>query len=318
MLLNIVLLALAFASWIAGFAGKKLADETERSFFQRVSWQGWLAAACATGALSLGVYKEVLANESAAKSSMEKAHLQNSLQAALTSNDSLRTHLSAGLDSMQVLQQRLGEGAEVLIDNTCNGLADAFRLSAAIPRESDDCVVHLNGDPTVRISGRRGWMELYWGDLFEYSMFMPNGTAPNGIALKVGGRTYPLNEQHGTIRIYGLNPKAMTAELLNPNRLEGVILKSFIKTTDSNQGQQEFRKLVLQGQCAAFAKRTYKVVRADVARVTSDANAKSTVRSQLTRGSFVRVLQPQGDWTEVMTPEGRQGWVPAEQLGPIE
>jgi hypothetical protein len=316
-LINILLALVSFTSFFAAFGGKTYLEQ-EGGWWRGITRRGRVAMACACCTLGLVVTKEWRAYNDAAVVKQEKVDLQASLQAALTNNDSLRTRLTSSLDSMQRMQQRLGEGAVQLIDNTCEGLADAFRLSAAIPRESDDCVAHLQGEERLGLTGRRGAMELYWGDLFEYSMFAPGGVAPPGIMLSVGGRTYPLDKSHGEVRIYGRTPKAMLAELLNPNKLSDVDIKIFVKTTDSNQGQQEFRKLVLQGQCAAFAKRTYKVVRADVARVNSDASAKSTVRSQLTRGSFVRVLQPQDAWTEVMTPEGRQGWVPTEKLGPIE
>jgi len=159
---------------------------------------------------------------------------------------------------------------------------------------------------------------LYWGDVFECTVFRDGGASVEGLALRVGGRTYKLHADHQDIRIYGSTPDAMEATILNPQRLTGVILKIFVKSTDTSRGQQRFRELVMEGQCAEYAKRTFRAVKTDLARMRADAKETSLVRAQLTRGSFVRVLQRQDDWTEVRTPDGRQGWIKGDLLGTIE
>ena len=62
----------------------------------------------------------------------------------------------------------------------------------------------------------------------------------------------------------------------------------------------------------------YKATAPSKLNVRANPEATAPVRSRLTRGSFVRVLQTQGDWSEVRTPEGRRGWVTAESLKQIE
>lgn len=142
--------------------------------------------------------------------------------------------------------------------------------------------------------------------------------------MRVGGREYPLHDGvrpglfENAVRIYGDSPKPMQPQILNPLRLKRVELKIFIKTTDSSQGQQEFRKLVLNSPFSEFAKRMYKATTGDIVNVRANPESGAFVRSQLTRGSLVRVLQTQGNWSEILTPEGRQGWMLTSFLGDIK
>jgi hypothetical protein len=90
------------------------------------------------------------------------------------------------------------------------------------------------------------------------------------------------------------------------------------RETDSSQGQSEFRKLVLTSPFSEFAKRIYKATTADILNLRSNPDSRGQIISRLAKGSFVRILQEVDKWTEVMTPEGRQGWVASEFLGQIK
>jgi hypothetical protein len=90
------------------------------------------------------------------------------------------------------------------------------------------------------------------------------------------------------------------------------------RETDSSQGQSEFRKRVLTSPFSEFAKRIYKATTADILNLRSNPDPRGQIISRLEKGSFVRILQEADKWTEVMTPEGRQGWVASEFLGQIK
>ena len=110
----------------------------------------------------------------------------------------------------------------------------------------------------------------------------------------------------------------MTGYILNPLQISNIKIKIFVRSTDATRGQEDFKKMVLQGQCSEFAKKVYKVTNSDIVRLRAQPNEGSSIRSTLAKGSFVRTLQLLDDWTEVVTPENRQGWVKSEFLATIQ
>jgi hypothetical protein len=140
------------------------------------------------------------------------------------------------------------------------------------------------------------------------------------IKLVVKNQTYdlhPMNDRvfyHGEVRIYGSSPTPMTAYIINPLKISGIAIKIFVRSTDATRGQEDFKKLVLQGQCSEIAKRVYKVVNSDNVRLRSQPNDNAKIRSTLAKGSFIKTLQIVDDWSEVITPESRQGWIKTDLL----
>ena len=112
-------------------------------------------------------------------------------------------------------------------------------------------------------------MLLYWGDEFQFT-FVPTQVAPAMLAtlsLDVGGHQYPLHDGQTrgfferTIRVYGDSPAGMAAWILNPGGVDNVSLKIFVRTTDSSQGQSEFRRLILTSPFSEFPKSATRSVR---------------------------------------------------------
>lgn len=143
------------------------------------------------------------------------------------------------------------------------------------------------------------------------------------LKLRAGEREYSLHDgitdsyYSKSIRIYNDNPKPMGAIILNPRELANVKIKIFVRSTDSTRGQKEFRRLVLNSAFNEFAKKKYKVTLADVLRMRETPSKLARILSQFPHGSFVKVLQTSDGWSEVLTPEGRQGWVASEFIGEI-
>lgn len=143
------------------------------------------------------------------------------------------------------------------------------------------------------------------------------------LKLRAGEREYSLHDgktdsyYSKSIRIYNDNPKPMEATILNPKELANVKIKIFVRSTDSTRGQKEFRRLVLNSAFNEFAKNKYKVTLADILRMRETPSKSARILSQLPHGSFVKVLQTSDGWSEVLTPEGRQGWAASEFIGEI-
>jgi Bacterial SH3 domain len=320
LLLNIVLALLGLTGTLAAFGGETW-RKGDQPLLERVTKRGWLALTCLILAFSTGVVKEVRAYRAAndAQAAKEAAEARSAEQ---------QKKLDAQLAQIQDLQRRLGEASDAqrqmterLAEQQLGSIEAAFKLAIKAPRETDDAVVNLNGQLVFAIPSRvNPQMQLYWGDQFEYSYAPGPSTdeALDSLELQVGERRYRMDKRSETIRIWGSSPRPMAARILNPRGLNGVGIKIFVRTTDSSQGQQEFRRLILSSPFAEFAKKQYKTVNGDIVRVRATPDTNGMVRSQLTRGSFVRVLQTNDPWAEVLTPEGRQGWMMAETLGEIE
>jgi hypothetical protein len=325
--LNLALAVFALVGSLAAFGGDTWEKGTA-PVLRRVTGRGWVALVCLLLAFLLGGIKEILLHresraEAAIKQALESENKkqQEEIARQLRVIGGLQAQLESSANSLSSTTERIG-GQQLA------SIEAAFSIAIKAPRETDDAVVHLRGNPVVPIPSRYNpEMQLYWGDQFHF-VLMPEGDVPvselASLKLEVGERTYPLHDGTGsgfferTLRIYGKSPRPMLARILNPNRLAGVFLKIFVRTTDSSQGQEEFRRLILTSPFREFAQKIYKATTPDILNVRANPDVAAAVRSRLTRGSFVRVLQTQGVWTEVRTPEGRQGWVTSQSLGQIE
>ncbi|WP_089807692.1 SH3 domain-containing protein [Chitinophaga sp. YR627] len=110
----------------------------------------------------------------------------------------------------------------------------------------------------------------------------------------------------------------MTGYIINPLGLSGITIKIFVRSTDASRGQEDFRRIVFNGQCAELARTLYRVINADGIRLRAAANESAPIRSTLVKCSFVKTMQINNEWAEVITPENRQGWIKRNYLAIIE
>jgi hypothetical protein len=319
-LINIILAILGLTSTLAAFGGETWKKGNE-PLIDRITKRGFLSLFCLLSAFSLGVFKEIKINQQKSKSEADNKKLLSEIA-------ELRDSLSTSSKSIIASSKQMTTTVEDFKSSNCEGLERAFKLAVNIPREYDDCVVTLDGEEGKKIPGRiTDPMELYWGDSFEFTFlnsdYHGNVDDLKSIKLEVGEQTYDLHNgenvyNDGQVRIYGSSPKPMVGYISNPLGLSGIKIKIFVRSTDASRGQEAFKKMVLQGQCSEFAKKVYKVTNTEIVRLRSQANENGAIKSTLSKGSFVRTLQVLDGWTEVVTPESRQGWIKSEFLSIIQ
>ena len=325
---NIIIAVFGLVGTLAAFGGETWIKGKE-SLFKRITKRGWIALIALLITFTVGIQKEIKGYRESKLADKKRIELEKK-------NTEQQKKIDLQLDEIKLLQIKLDSSSSNLANITDKigsqqlaSIEAAFKLAIKSPRETDDAYLRLDGRPRIRISSRYNEsMQLYWGDQFHYVIFIESDDIQasdlKNLKLKVGDREYPLHDGTGSgfsekiLRIYGHNPKPMIAEILNPDRLKNVGVKIFISTTDSSQGQEEFRKLIMSSPFAEFAKKQYKRTTADILYVRANPSKNSQRRSSLAKGSFIRILQTQNDWCEIITPEGRQGWVISEYLGEIE
>ena len=326
--INLTVAALGLIATIAAFGGDTWKPGNQR-FVARVTVRGWISMASLVLAFLVGVGKEIRQQIDRDKLEQQNREQATQIQEQVTKISELQSQIAATAEDLGQSATRLGETTEQIGERQLASIEAAFRLAIRIPRETDDAVVHLRGQDVVRIPSRSRYfnsMKLYWGDQFHFVIMRNDVQASelSSLRLEVGGRSYPLHDGQAsglfeeTLRIYGTSPEPMEARIMNPDRLNGVSIKIFVSTTDSSQGQSEFRRLILSSPFAAIARRIYKTTTADVVNMRSSPLPDAPVLSRLARGSFVRRLQESSGWTEVLTPEGRQGWIATDFIGEIQ
>ena len=319
MAINIFLAIFGLIGTLSAFGGRTWNDGAE-PLMERITKRGWLSLSCLIVAFSLGVAKEIKTY----KISQQKDKENNELSMELTSlKDSLNVVRGQLIDASSKIHEtgiKIDQSVSSFGEQSVLQLEEAFKLAVDIPIEYDDWVITLNGAPVTKIPGRKtNPMELYWGDIFEYT-FIDDGYSDEpelleSVKLRIANEEYDLHNggasvfEHGEIRIYGNTPHAMTGEILNPYELENIKIKIFVRSTDASRGQEEFKKLILNSQFSEIGKRLYKVVNTNILRLRAEPNSNSQIRSTLKKGSFVRVLHEQDGWYEITTPKNRQGWV---------
>ncbi|WP_346751219.1 SH3 domain-containing protein [Splendidivirga corallicola] len=338
---NILIAVFGLVGTLAAFGGDTWV-EGEEPILKRVTKRGWIALIALFITFATGVIKEVRSHQISKVDEEKKVVLERE-------NKKQRERIALQLNEIQDLQSKIDsqviqtKDLQAKLDSTSSKLADvidrigsqqlasieaAFKLAILRPRETDQTVLHLNGQRTLSIpSLHYDQMQLYWGDQFHFVVYPESDDIQASdlvnLKLQAGEKEYPLHDGTGngffeeTIRIHGRDPRPMIAKIYNPDRLRNISIKITIRTTDSSQGQEEFRRLILNSPFSEFAKKLYKRTTPSILYVRANANKNGQRRSSLAKGSFVRVLQTQGTWTEITTPEGRQGWVMSEYLGEI-
>lgn len=326
--INIFLAFFGFLGTLSAFGGDTWI-KGNHPLIKRITKRGWLSLTCLVLAFGMGIYKEILINKISGEKDQKNEILEQKITSLTDSLTLVRNDLKLASSRIENAGERVQESINQFGEQSIVQIEEAFKLAVDMEKEYEDWVVNLNGRNRIVIPGRKtNPMELYWGDTFEYT-FMDNnfkGTISElkTVKLKVLGKTYDLHNgegsvfKHGNVRIYGNTPKPMVGTIVNPNKLENIKIKIFVRSTDATRGQEEFRKLILSSQFSEIGKRIYKVVNTDILRLRAEPNADSQIRSTFKRGSFIRILQEQNGWYEVTTPKNRQGWIKKEFVTEIK
>jgi hypothetical protein len=337
LLINILLAFFGLGGTLAAFGGETW-NKDGANLSEKVTLRGWVSLFCLLSAFGIGIYKELLTsrNDELSAEANRKVLIENKEREDNLKNElvGLRSKLEILNDSLVKQAKLVKSASDTLIvsvnkfgTNKIAELEDAFRLSANIPREIDDCVVNIDGEEVIYLPSRMYYnMELFWGDEFQFT-FLDDGYNDSisklaSLKLYVAGRKYDMHPgtgnifHHDEIRVYGSTPEPMKAKIINPLQLTKLKIKIFVRSTDATRGQQEFRRLVLSSQFIDYAKKIYKKVNQNIPLKYSPDKTAST-RSSIAKNSFVRVLQIADNWAEIITPEGRQGWISLNNLKEI-
>ncbi len=329
-LFGLLSIFLAFSGTTIGesalaFGGDQWTD-THAPLYKKITARGWFSLICLSIAIGGVVAKEKMKEQAA----RDEIALIEGLQ---TENAEHKARISKQALDIAELQlqlskanQNLSKNAEGIETHHLKALEAAFKLSGKSARGPDEAVVRFDARANIPIPSRHfDQMRLSGGDRFYFATFLQNLSPRDleSIQLKIGDELYPLfkGQENGfferTLRLPGKPGKQTPAFLLNPLLLDDLILKVFVQPQDPMQGKSPFKDLILSSPFSEQAKKIYKVTRADVLNMRSEPAAKTALVSRLLRGSYVRVLQTQAAWTEVLTSDEKQGWVLSQFLSEI-
>ncbi|SHJ40879.1 hypothetical protein [Pseudomonas luteola] len=248
LLINIALLALGFLGALVAFGGETW-EKSNAPLLKRITARGWLSISFLTGALLIGVLKEIRSNASLAVATRNEETLRQNLGTATA-------QLASMHEKLTLTRQRLAALEPSMLDAM-------YRLTERIERESDFAYVALRGRVSTPISSETGTpLKLYGGDEFEYHTFCQNGSfrIPSGrsLILEVGSQRYPMSSE-GRIRILGPIGVAMPAMIFNASGVAGCSVKIIVRSTDRTRNQKQFRDLLetinqVRNELAAEAK----------------------------------------------------------------
>jgi len=308
------------------FGGDRWTD-TRAPIYRRITARGWFSLICLSIAVGGVVAKEKMREQAA----RDEVALIESLQ---TENLEHKKRISKqALDiaqlQMQLSQanQSLSKNAEGIEAHHLKSIEAAFKLSGKSARQPDEAVVLFDARANIPIPSRHfDQMRLSGGDQFYFATFLQRFSARDleSIQLQIGSSVYPLFKggESGfferTLRLRGSPNRQVRATLLNPLLLNGLTMKIFVEPRNPIQNEDPFKELVLNSPFSIQAKKIYKVSTADVLNMRSQPAAKTQLISRLLRGSYVRILQTQGTWTEVLTSDAKQGWVLSQFLSEIK
>ncbi len=339
LLINVAIAAFGLGAMLLAFGGDTIIDSEfsfggdqwttgkSASLFKRITARGWFSLLCLSIAIGLVVVKEKVMKQTALDEVVTIASLEEE-------NTRLKQRVAKQVSDIAVLQMQVSQAGksaselDALIEtHHLKSIEAAFSLSAKPLRERDEAVVQIDGRAQIPIPSRhQEQMRLYGGDRFYFSTFIPerSETELQSIQLEVGGKPYPLfNEKisgffERTLRLPGNPLIRESASINNPLLLDNMTIKIFIRPKGSSHKEGIFKELVLNSPFSELALKAYEVVKADMLNMRSLPMGNANLVSRLPKASFVRIVQKKPNWTEVITPDGKQGWVTSKFLGKIE
>ncbi len=91
-----------------------------------------------------------------------------------------------------------------------------------------------------------------------------------------------------------------------------------VYSADRERGREEFKKALLGTPLGDFARRSHLAVSADGVGLRNGPSTDAMLLRQMMVDTYVKKLEVSGDWTKIRMPEGREGWVQTQFLGPIK
>ncbi len=232
------------------------------------------------------------------------------------------------------LKQKVDQSTERIVgtvqDAALASLETMFPLAVRIDRDVDGTIMHLDGSPRQRVvsyDNNLKPMTLHWGDRFHYFVFSERGSVPapsasvlleivaNGNVTRLPLVLDPFTEHE--LRIPGSSPHDIDAFLVNVTGLSGISLKITVYSADRERGRQQFREALMNTTLSSAARRTYREVKSDGARLRASPESAGLVLRSLRVGTYVRVTNEESGWCHIRLPEGREGWVKCDLLGDI-
>ena len=224
--INVGLLLLGFVGAVAAIGGDTWRKGAE-SLLRRITRRGWVSIVSLLLALSLGVIKEF------------------QQQTATIAFEGSITNLQGRLDTATNKLSRAQRSLAALEPNILEGM---FRLTERIPREQDFAFVQFNGRlrESPISSETDAQLELYGGDIFEYTVFCNDFPDRARLMLETSARRYPLMTENAEIRISGPIGIPLNATINNPDRLRDCGMKIVITSTERTRINQQFETFLRQ------------------------------------------------------------------------
>jgi hypothetical protein len=220
----------------------------------------------------------------------------------------------------------LGQVCSAKEDRIRNALELAFRqvanASPATEQTQGARVVQIDGEPSIPLLDDNG-AELILGkgstlvtEFFDSSRQSADVLAT--LVFEIGQQSLPLCS--GTARV---ERRTWTGDLgqpgplriLNPAGLHGVSVRySWGRAKNGKEPGTEFETLVRQDAYRSLAERLFRQTSAQAVRLRKEPFEHAGVRVVLPIASWLRVYQQQGEWMEVKTQMGDEGWIRADLL----
>jgi len=309
------------------FGGDRWSNTEGAPFFKRITARGWLAILCLLVAIGLVAGKEAVKKQSEQDDIVKQLKTEEE-------NVILKGLISKHISDILALQKESGKTNETLsgINDEIEAhhllsIESAFKLSVKPLREKDQAVVQIDGRETIPIPSQfQDQMHLVGGDQFYFATLVQNASEADllSLHLELGDKRYPLFEGSArgfferTLRLPGNPEHPIPAVISNPLGLRNIWIKVFVWPKDLVEEEDVFRALVLNSPFSKEAKEKYKVIKADMLNVRVVPSPSAALVARLPRGSFVQKIRDDKDWMEVITAEGKQGWVTGKYVAEIE
>lgn len=242
--------------------------------------------------------------------------------------DSTRTMIDGkAKDLEKVIVDDGSQTRDVIVSSSLSELEVMFPFAVRVEGNTDNTIMHLNGEPEIPITSYDNGFELMklrWGDSFKYYFYKQGNSNPeenSKLSLQLSnGTTLPLSTVNGehSIRIPGSNPTPITAVILNPDRISEASMKIMIYSSDRDLGREKFKQALLNTSLSDKVREIFMQISSDGVRLRSaPVNSPNTILRTLNQGAMVKVLETSGEFSKIRLPEGKEGWVDSKFIEKI-
>ncbi|MCH7412359.1 hypothetical protein MM213_02600 [Belliella sp. R4-6] len=217
---------------------------------------------------------------------------------------------------------------DVVVSSSLAELEVLFPFAVRVERNSDNTIMHLNGENEVQVTSYDNnfeMMKLRYGDTFKYYIFSNSGNIippdsklylqlSNGLKLDL-----PIASDLQSVLIPGSNPNPITAKIINPNELSDVSMKIIVYSADKDMGREKFRQALLNTSLSEKVREIYKQIsRNGVLLRRSPEIATDNILRSLNQGAIFKILEEKENFIKIRLPEGRDGWIDERYVEDID